>query len=176
MTPSEAMSFKAMLGRIFEQAKTWAPAQFVEPQSVETRQVGGLRSEGRVRQHVTTVDEPKDFGGTDTAPNPYEVALLGLGASLEVTCRVYADYLDIPVKSIGTRIRGDLNLRGFLDLSPGAPSGPEQIEVRLVIDTDASDADIERLMRHVHRSCPVLGLVRDPTPITIEIVRQSNPA
>jgi uncharacterized OsmC-like protein len=164
-------SFKAMLGEIFEKAKTWAPAQLVEPQTVETRQVSGLRSEGRARQHVVTVDEPKDFGGTDLAPNPYEVALAWLGASLEVTCRVYADYLGIPVKSIGTQIRGDLNLRGFLDLAPDAPSGPERIDITLRIETDAGADEIERLMRHVRRSCPVLGLVRDPTPVTIEVAR-----
>jgi uncharacterized OsmC-like protein len=165
------MSFKGMLAKIFELAKTWGPAQFVEPQTVETRQASGLRSEAKVRHHLVTIDEPTDFGGTDSAPNPYEVALAGLGASLEVTTRVYADYLDIPIKSIGTSIRGDLNLRGFLDLSPDAPSGPERIDVVLRIETDASDSDIERLMRQVHRSCPVLGLVRDPTPIDVRIER-----
>ena len=165
------MSFRAMLAGIFEQAKTWGPAQFVEPQAVETRQQSGLRSEGRARDHVITIDEPKDFGGTDTAPNPYEVALAGLGASLEVTCRVYADYLGIPIKSIGTFIRGDLNLRGFLDLSPDAPSGPERIDVVLRIESDASEADLARLMRQVRRSCPVLGLVRDPTPVEITVER-----
>jgi uncharacterized OsmC-like protein len=96
--------------------------------------------------------------------------LAGLGASLEVTCRVYADYLGIPVKSIGTSIKGDLNLRGFLDLDPRAPSGPERIDIVLRIETDASPADLERLMRHVRRSCPVLGLVRDATPVEIAVV------
>jgi len=165
------MSFKVMLGNLFEQAKRWTPQQFIEPQAAETRQVEGLRSEGRVRQHVFTIDEPKDFAGTDVAPNPAEVALAALGASLEVTCRVYADYLGIPVTRISTSIKGDLDLRGFLDLAPDVRSGLSSVDVTLRIESRASQDDIDRLVRQVHRSCPVLDIVRGATPVNLTVER-----
>ncbi|MEO8452484.1 MAG: OsmC family protein [Gemmatimonadota bacterium] len=165
------MSFKGMLGAIFEQATRWTAGQSLEPQSAETRQVEGLRSEGRVRHHTFTIDEPKDFGGSDLAPNPAEVALAALGASLEVTCRVYADYFGIPVKAIATSLKGDLDLRGFLDLAPEVRSGFQRIDVTVRIESDASDEEVERLMRQVRRSCPVLGIVRDATPVSLSVER-----
>jgi len=168
------MSFSAMLAALFEQSKRWSDPQFLEPQAVETEQVDRLRSVARVRHHTMTIDEPKDFGGTDLAPNPAEVALAALGASLEVTCRVYADYLGIPVRRISTRIRGNLDLRGFLDLTPEVRSGMQAIEVRIRIESDASDAEIERLLRQVRRSCPVLDLLRDPTPISLTVDRSPS--
>jgi uncharacterized OsmC-like protein len=62
-------------------------------------------------------------------------------------------------------------LRGFLDLTPEVRSGFQAIEVQIRIDSDASDADIERLLRQVRRSCPVLDLLRDPTPISLTVDR-----
>src|SRR5262245_3319565 len=109
------MSFKPLLAALFEKAKGWTGHQFLEPQAASTRQVVGLRSESRVRHLTMTIDEPTDFGGTDLAPNPIEVAMAALGASLEVTCRVYADYMDIPIRAITTEVKGNLDLRGFLD-------------------------------------------------------------
>ena len=165
------MSFKTMMAGLFEQAKRWSPQQFIEPQAAETTQVEGLRSAARVRHHTITIDEPKDFGGTDLAPNPAEMALAALGASLEVTSRVYADYLGIPVATIATRIRGDLDLRGFLDLAPEVGSGMSRIEVTILIESAASDAEVERLLGHVRRSCPVLGMIRDATPVSLTVDR-----
>jgi len=168
------MSFKPMLTALFDQAREWTPEQFLEPQIAETRQVEGLQSEGRVRNLVIGIDEPLSFGGTDRAPNPVEVTLAALGASLEVTCRVYADYLGIPVHKISTVVRGDLDLRGFLDLDPQVRAGPPSLAVTLRIESEASDADIDRLVRQVHRSCPVLSLVRDPTPVSLTVERPTS--
>ena len=87
-----------MMDELFARASVMGPGQFVESEVVETRQAEGLRSEARARHLRFTIDEPTEFGGTDSAPNPAEVALAALGASLEVTCRVFADYMGIPVE------------------------------------------------------------------------------
>jgi len=165
------MSFKQLLTRLYEQAGGWSAEQFLEPQSVTTRQVEGLRSEGRVRHHTLVIDEPKDFAGTDLAPNPAEATLAALGASLEVTCRVFADYHGIAVRSVATSVKGNLDLRGFLDLAPEVRSGFQGVDVTIHIDSDASDAEIERLIRQVQRSCPVLDVIRSPTAVGIRVER-----
>jgi len=168
------MSFKQLLTQLYSDAATWRPDQFLEPQRVETHQLDGLRSEARVRQHRVAVDEPREFQGTDTAPNPAELALAGLGASLEVTTRVFADYFGIAVERIATTIEGKLDLHGFLDLDPAVRSGFGDLRVTLHLTSRATQGELQRLLERVQRSCPVLDLMRGATPIHLTLdVRRS---
>ena len=48
----------------------------------ESRQVEGLRSEGKARQFELTVDEPEVLGGTDQGPNPVELVLAALASAM----------------------------------------------------------------------------------------------
>src|ERR1700722_5797284 len=69
-----------LMHRLMGIARKGDPALCAEPMSGVTRQVEGLRSEGRFGALSITIDEPTGFGGTGTAPNPAEVALAALGA------------------------------------------------------------------------------------------------
>jgi ribosomal protein S12 methylthiotransferase accessory factor len=40
---------------------------------------GGRRVDARVRAHVVRTDQPKDNGGEDTAPSPFELFLASIG-------------------------------------------------------------------------------------------------
>src|SRR5215471_5478249 len=78
-----------------------------------TRQLAGLRSEASIRDFRLTLDEPPALGGSDAGSNPVELVLAALGACQEITYRLYADALGIPLNHVAVRVEGRLDLRGF---------------------------------------------------------------
>lgn len=50
----------------------------------------GLTQEVTVRSHTFLADEPKDAGGADSGPNPYELLLAALGTCTAMTVQMYA--------------------------------------------------------------------------------------
>jgi len=145
------------------------PAECAEPMSGVTRQVAGLRSEGTFGGLNVVIDEPVVFGGTGSAPNPAEVALAALGASLEVTLRCYAEYLGVPVKSISVALSGALDSRGFFGTDPAIRSGFGPLEVVVSVESPAAPAEVEKLMTHVNRCCPVLDVFRSPQTVNLRL-------
>jgi uncharacterized OsmC-like protein len=131
-----------------------------------TRQVVGLRSEARFGQHRFSIDEPQPYGG-GTAANPAEVLLAAVGASIEVTTRIYAELLGIPLRGVSTRLSGTLDLRGFFATDPNVRAGFDAIDVTVFIDSPADAAQIAELLQKVERGCPMLDVVRGATPVRL---------
>jgi len=161
------MNLKAVMQEQVAIAQRGTPEQCLERYRGTTRQVEGLRSEAKFGKFTFTIDEPTGFGGTDTAANPAEVLLAALGASIEVTTRVYAEYLGIPLRGVAVELSGNLDIRGFFDTDPTVRSGFDRIEAKIRIDSPASEADLARLLEKVNRCCPVLETIRNGTPISV---------
>ncbi len=137
--------------------------------STESRLINGFKSAIEARQFRFFADEPEALGGEDSAPNPVEYLLAALATCQEVTYRLYADALGIPVDGISISLDGDLDLRGFLDVEDDVRPGLLAITGTVTIDSPASDADIARLKSVVDRHCPVLDSLTNPTPVTLAI-------
>ncbi|MCA1395325.1 OsmC family protein [Bradyrhizobium sp. BRP56] len=135
-----------------------------------TSQLGdGVNSRVAVRQFNVSVDEPPALGGLDTAPNPVEYILAALGSCQEITYRLYADALGIPLNGVSVKLSGAIDLRGFFSVDPDVRAGFQQIEAEVAIDSPASAADIARLKDTVDRHCPVLDILRNPTPVDLKL-------
>ena len=70
-----------------------ATAQF----SVASEGKDGLHRSVSIRGFSVEVDEPPALGGKDKAPNPVEYALAALATCQEITYRLHADALGIPL-------------------------------------------------------------------------------
>lgn len=143
--------------------------------AVESRQVSGFQSTVSTRQFSFDADEPEELGGRDTAPNPVEYLLAALATCQEVTYRLYADALHIPLDGVSVKLEGALDLRGFLDVDDSVRPGYLRINGTVTLDSPAGDEDLARLKQTVDRHCPVLDSLRNPTPVnlTINHVRQT---
>ena len=135
---------------------------------VTTRQLAGLLSEVAIRDFRIKIDEPTSLGGSDQRPNPVELVLAALGACQEITYRLYADTLGIPLNAVSVKLTGRLDLRGFFAVDEGVRPGLRDIHATVAIDSPASTDDIERLKATVDRHCPVLDILRNVTPVKTE--------
>ncbi|HEY0442874.1 MAG TPA: OsmC family protein [Candidatus Limnocylindrales bacterium] len=146
-----------------------APTAGLRTFRVESRQEAGLRSRVRIRSFDVGVDEPPTLGGTDTAPNPVEYALAALATCQEITYRLHADHLGIPLDSVAVTLEGDIDLRGFFGVDDAVRPGFSAIRGEVTLDSPASPEDIERLRVHVDAHCPVLDLLTTATPLTLSV-------
>lgn len=146
------------------------PAAAIARYRVESRQEEGLRSRVRIRQFTFDVDEPAGLAGTDTAPSPVEYALAALATCQEITYRLHADHLGIPIDSVAVSLEGDLDLRGFFAIDHDVRPGFVDIRGTVAIESSAAAADLRRLKEHVDSHCPVFDLLSNPTPLRLELV------
>lgn len=145
------------------------PAQASAIFTAETRQLDGLHSEALIRAFRLDVDEPAALGGQDKGPNPVELILAALGACQEITYRLYADTLGIPLNQVSVSVSGQLDLRGFFAVDEGVRPGFKDISAIVRIDSPAPADEIERLRATVDRHCPVLDILRSVTPVKTRI-------
>jgi uncharacterized OsmC-like protein len=129
----------------------------------------GLHREVKVRDFSLTVDEPPALGGTDQGPNPVEYALAALATCQEITYRLHADAMGIPVNDVSVTLEGELDLRGFFAAAEGVRPGFLWIEGEVSFDSSASREDLARLKEAVDAHCPVLDLLRNPTPVRLKL-------
>ncbi len=106
-------------------------------------------------RHVWNADEPLEAGGTDTAPNPYELLLGSLAACTCITISWYCQHKQIPLKSVSTtydfsRVHADdckdcdIPDKGFI----------EKITSNVHIEGDFDEAQRKRLAQIAQR-CPI---------------------
>lgn len=143
------------------------PGQALATFTAESRQAGGLRSEVQTRRFKLTVDEPEALGGTDQGPNPVELVLAALASCQEITYRLYADSLGIPLDSVSVKVDGDLDLRGFFSVDEAVRPGFQAIRAEVTLDSPASEAELDRLKATVDRFCPVLDILGNRTPVSL---------
>ena len=136
----------------------------------------GWLSEVRVRDHVLTGDLPANFAGTDRGPKPTEFVLVGLATCHEVTYRVMAESLGIPLDGVSVTVTGVSDARGFIGLDDRVRPGFLEVRGTVMLDTPASDADVARLRQMVEKHCPVLDDLRAPVPVAMEVVNARRAA
>ena len=80
-------------------------------------------------------DEPPALLGEDKGPNPVEYLLTALVGCLTSSLIYHAAAKGIEIKGVESRLEGDIDLRGFLGLSPDIRPGYENIRVYFTIDS-----------------------------------------
>ena len=143
--------------------------QFVTPVDALVRRIDGLRCEAAAGQHTWTIDEPISFGGTNLGPDPAQIFLASLGASLVVTISAYSLANDIPIESIAVRLSGEIDIRGFFALDNTTRAGLDNIQVKIDLESQASNEVLNDLIDRVRRSCPILDNVVAESPVYLQI-------
>ena len=132
-----------------------------------------IGSERIERCYTWTIDEPPQLLGTGGGPTPQELLMSGVGACIMVGFVVAAATQGIELRSLGIKMTGSLDLAGFLNLREDVTIAMRGITYEIVVDTDASDYQIEDLERiavafspnamTVKNGVPLRGTVRKPS-------------
>jgi uncharacterized OsmC-like protein len=109
-------------------------------------------------------DEPPMLAGSDLAPNPVEHLLNALAGCMTTALVAHAAVRGIEIRSLESMVEGDVDLRGFLGLTPGVPKGCTAIRITFTIDTDDDNLNtLEELLRY----SPVFSTIVNGTAFTI---------
>jgi uncharacterized OsmC-like protein len=100
-----------------------------------------------------------------------DMLLEALVACAGVTLRAVATSLDVPVRAGTVSADGDLDFRGTLGVSKEAPVGFRSIRLRFELDTDATDEQLETLLRLTERYCVVLQTIAGPPELSTAMTR-----
>ena len=60
----------------------------------------GFRTQITAGAHTLIADEPKEAGGTDEGPSPYELLLAALGACTAMTLKMYVERKKLPITDV----------------------------------------------------------------------------
>jgi len=124
-----------------------------------------LRAQGRLGEGVSCKIETGKApvvaglhpatGGSGLAACSGDMLLEALVACAGVTLNAVATALGIELRDATLRAEGDLDFRGTLGLSKGVPVGFQNIRLQFTLDTDASEEQLDTLLRLTERYCVV---------------------
>jgi len=111
-------------------------------------------------------------GGDGTLACSGDMLLQALAACAGVTLSAVATALGVQVKSGRVEVEGDLDFRGTLGMNRDVPVGFRAIRVSLLVDTDASDDQLAKVIELTERYCVVLHSLAGP--VTVDASRQAG--
>jgi len=136
-----------------------------------------LRAQGRLGEGVSCKVETGSAlvvaglhpatGGSGLNACSGDMLLEALVACAGVTLNAVATALGIALRDASVQAEGDLDFRGTLGLSKEVPVGFQSIRLRFALDTDASEEQLDTLLRLTERYCVVLQTLSRPPALSV---------
>jgi uncharacterized OsmC-like protein len=130
----------------------------------------GKEDDTRTRPYVIEGDEPPVLLGANAAPNAVEAVLHALASCLAVGFIYNASAQGIRVEALSFDLEGELDLRNFLGISDQERAGYQNLRIKYRVKADAPKEKLLELCNYVQRTSPVLDIVRNPVPVSMEMV------
>ncbi|MCC6322940.1 MAG: OsmC family protein [Phycisphaerales bacterium] len=155
-----------------EGATTW---------TINSRWKGGTRADHHVdacriaganieRKFTISTDEPHELCGTNQFANPQECLLAGLNACMMVGYTAVAALMGIRLTSLEVCTTGDIDLRGFLGISPDVPAGYPSLRQEVRIAGDATPERFAELHNIVKATSPNFFNITRAIPVTSSLI------
>jgi len=96
-----------------------------------------------------------------------DMLLEALVACAGVTLQAVATSIGVDVRDGSVRAEGDLDFRGTLAVSKEAPVGFRAIRLAFELDTDASDEELDTLVRLTERYCVVYQTIAGSPALSV---------
>ncbi|MDX9786290.1 MAG: OsmC family protein [Desulfobacterales bacterium] len=120
---------------------------------------------------VLDADEPPLLLGRDLGPNPVEYALTALAACVTTSIVYHAAARGIVIRSMESRLEGDIDLQGFLGLRDDVPRGYKEIRMFVNIDADAPPEKLEEIVQLGPSYSPVFDTITRAVPVKVQLAK-----
>ena len=114
-------------------------------------------------------DEPPLLLGTGKGPNPVEYLLTALAACVTTSLVYHAAAKGIVLRSVESRLEGDIDLRGFLGISKEVRKGYQEIRMYFKIDADVPDEELQELVQLGPGYSPVFDSITKGVSVKVEL-------
>lgn len=145
------------------------PDSAVYRPAVSSQHIRNLYTETKVREHLVKSDYGEAAGGGNQAPNPIELLLSAFAACIEAAFCEFAEYEGLKVQSISVDVEGTLDLRGLFMVSD-VSAGFQDIRFVLRIVSPEDEMRVRALAGKIISHCPVVASLKNPTPVSGDIV------
>ncbi len=122
----------------------------------------GLHGSG----HFLKADEPREYGGSEQGPTPYDLLLMALGACTSMTLRMYANRKKLSLDDINVRLE---HARVHAEDCIDCEKGMERITRRISLAGDLDPEQRARLLE-IADKCPVHRTLEGDLRIDTELV------
>ena len=106
-------------------------------------------------------------GGDGLSACSGDMLLEALVACAGVTLGAVATALGIVLRDASVHAEGDLDFRGTLGVDKTVPVGFQAVRLRFVLDTDATEEQIDTLLRLTERYCVVYQTLVHPPAVSV---------
>lgn len=131
----------------------------------------GREDNSRSQAFEFTNGEPPVLLGDNEGANPVEFLLHALAGCVTTTTVLHAAARGIQVARISTELTGRIDIEGLLALNGSTAAGYQAITIRMDIEADCSDEDLDELVQFAADHSPVRDTVCRPVPVKVERVR-----
>ena len=121
---------------------------------VIVRAGASLRNDAQAANHHLVIDEPRDAGGTEAGPTPYDFLSTALGGCTSMTMRVVANRENIPLEGAEITVTSDRQYAKDCSDCSSTTGYIHRFDVRIKLIGDLTDGQRERLLA-VAKRCPV---------------------
>jgi uncharacterized OsmC-like protein len=118
---------------------------------------------------VLDADEPPLLLGRDIGPNPVEYALTALAACVTTSIVYHAAAKGVTIRSMESRLEGDIDLQGFLGIRDDVPRGYKEIRMYVNIDADAPPEKLEEIVQLGPTYSPVFDTITRAVPVSVQL-------
>ena len=118
---------------------------------------------------VLDADEPPLLLGKDIGPNPVEYALTALAACVTTSIVYHAAAKGVTIRSMESRLEGDIDLQGFLGLKDDVPRGYKEIRMYVSIEADAPPEKLQEIVQLGPTYSPVFDTITRAVPVSVQL-------
>jgi uncharacterized OsmC-like protein len=129
----------------------------------------GAEDHSRQAPFEFTNGEPPVLLGHNEGANPVEFLLHALAGCVTTTTVLHATARGITIRELSTELEGTIDLQGLLALDD-VPPGYREIRIRMHIEADCSDEELEGLLAFARDHSPVCNTICRPVPVVLERV------
>lgn len=131
----------------------------------------GREDTSRAEPFEFTSGEPPVLLGNNEGANPVEFLLHALAGCVTTTFVLHAMASGIAIRHLSSDLEGDIDLRGLLGLDESVPPNYQEIRIRMHVEADCSDEELDDLIAYAQQHSPVCNTVCRPVPVIVERVK-----